>query len=136
MSGLPSLSPEWVAEHRAAGMTAPQMRECMLELRRGYAEGIAQAAVETRQRCKAILKSPEAKGREDMALTLAFETDMTAEAAIGTLAAMPRAVDTSRLNRLDRAIAASGGSPNVGSEFLPEEMGESAAAVAARITSY
>lgn len=129
---LPSLSPEWVAEHRAKGMTAPQMRECMLELRRGY----AQAFTDYRQRCKAIVKSPEAKGREDMALTLALETDLTAEAAIGTLAAMPRAVDTSRLNRLDRAIAASGGSPNVGSEFLPEETGESAAAVAKRITSY
>ena len=83
------------------------------------------------------MKSPEAKGREDMALHLALETDMTADAAIGTLAAIPRAVDTSRLNRLGLAIAASGGSPNVGSEFdAPGEACESADAVAKRITSY
>jgi hypothetical protein len=130
---LPSLPPEWVAHHRANGMTPSQMAECLAEFRRGHVE----ACAEVRARAKTILTSENAKGREDMALHLALETDLTAEAAVGTLAAIPRAVDTSRLNRLGRAIAASGGSPNVGSEFdAPGESAESAAAVAKRITSY
>lgn len=129
MSKLPSLSPEWVARHR--GMTGAQMAECLAEFRRGYAE----AVTDIRGRCKAILTSPEAKGREEMAQHLAFDTDITTQDALGALAKMPRRVEAPKgRNRLGAAIAACGGSPNVGSEF--DAPGESVVAIADRIANY
>lgn len=44
-----------------------------------------------RARIAAILNSPEANGREQLARTIAFETDMNAEAAAKLLAASPKA---------------------------------------------
>ena len=51
----------------------------------------AQAAQKAQERIKAVLSLPEAKGREDLAKELAFETDLTPEAAAKILAAAPQA---------------------------------------------
>lgn len=57
----------------------------------GYAEGLLLGAQEERARAKAILESPEAKGREKAARHLYFETEMSAEQAIGALRTMASA---------------------------------------------
>lgn len=138
-SSTVSMPPAMVAELVAQGATPEQMRAAWAEYKAGYEEGAKEARAASRQRCKAILDHPEAKDRRALALHLTFDTELDADSAARVLAASPKeaaAATGARLNRLDRAIAASGGSPNVGSEFLPEETGESAAAVAKRITSY
>jgi hypothetical protein len=56
----------------------------------GLAEGKQIGATEERQRCAAILLSPEARGRESVARHFAFNTGMTAEEAIGALATVPK----------------------------------------------
>ncbi|MBR0871192.1 hypothetical protein JQ633_12545 [Bradyrhizobium tropiciagri] len=59
----------------------------------------ADATVAERGRAKAILVHADAKGREDLAAHLAFDTDMTAEAATAMLGKAPKGGDvkTSRL---------------------------------------
>jgi len=47
-------------------------------------------AVNERERMRAILSAPEAQGREQMARTLALETDLDAAAAIKVLASSPK----------------------------------------------
>ena len=59
----------------------------------GHAEGVAEGRKAERQRVAAILRSAEAEGRFAQALTLATETDLTAEAARQLLAASPREQD-------------------------------------------
>lgn len=53
------------------------------------AEARAQGQRDFRERCAAILKSPAARGRYRQAVTLVFDTDMTAEAAVKMLADRP-----------------------------------------------
>ena len=50
----------------------------------------AEAIKEERARVKAIIEHPESQGREGLAKTLAFETDMAVEAASKLLAASPK----------------------------------------------
>lgn len=57
----------------------------------------ADATVAANTRAKAILGHAEAAGREAMAQHLAFETDMSAEAAGAMLAKAPKAVPASRM---------------------------------------
>lgn len=59
----------------------------------------ADANKATNVRAKAILDHADAKGREDLARHLAFETDMSAEGAVAMLGKAPKAVEgkTSRL---------------------------------------
>ena len=64
-----------------------------------------------RARVSAILALPEAKGREDLARTIALETDSTAEAAAKLLAAAPKAAAVT--NPLAAAMA-NVANPNVG----------------------
>ena len=54
----------------------------------------ATASADTKQRIKAIMGSDAAKDRADLAEHLAFETDMTAEAAIAALEKAPSAKQT------------------------------------------
>lgn len=51
----------------------------------------SEAASEAKARIKAIVTNAEAQGREDLADHLAYETDMTAEAAVAMLAKAPKA---------------------------------------------
>ncbi|WP_108459187.1 head maturation protease, ClpP-related [Devosia naphthalenivorans] len=51
---------------------------------------LAKATADTKARIKAIMTSAEANGREDQAEHLAYETDMTAEAAVAILAKAPK----------------------------------------------
>ena len=48
------------------------------------------AAEDPKARIAAILKSPEAEGREDLAQSFAFDSDMTSAEAIKHLAAAPK----------------------------------------------
>lgn len=59
----------------------------------------ADAIAATKIRAKAILDHADAKGREDLARHLAFETDMSAEGAVAMLGKAPKAAEvvTSRL---------------------------------------
>jgi ClpP class serine protease len=68
-----------------------------------------------KDRCKAILSHEEAKGREDLAQHLAFETDIPAEAAVAALAKAPKAQaqPAAQANRFEAAMARVG-NPNVG----------------------
>ncbi len=63
------------------------------------------AAADERQRIGAIVNAPEAEGRTDLARHLAFETDMSAEAAVSVLKASPMASVASNENSLDAAMA-------------------------------
>ena len=56
----------------------------------GLAEGHKAGMVVERQRIAGILNSDEAKGREAAAASLALSSDITAEAAIATLATLPK----------------------------------------------
>ncbi len=76
----------------------------------------ASPAADERARIAAIVASPEAKGREQIANHLAFETDLSAERALAALKASPiglaplpknpidRGADADRLAALDAAI--------------------------------
>ncbi|MBX5015944.1 head maturation protease, ClpP-related [Rhizobium lentis] len=55
------------------------------------AAGIAQATADAKNRIKAIMTSAEAKGRESLAEHFAFETEMSAEAAVAALGKAPTA---------------------------------------------
>jgi len=65
----------------------------------------------TRARCKAILDSEEAKGREAQARTLAFDTDLTPEQAISVLKTGTKATVA---GGVFAAAMAAGGNPKVG----------------------
>lgn len=55
-----------------------------------FAEGERLGEIEQRERCAAILSSPEARGRESTAKRLAFESDLDAATVIGVLATVPK----------------------------------------------
>lgn len=74
-------------------------------------------ASDERARIKAITGSDEAKGRETLAEHLAFNTEMSADAAKSVLAAAPKAAapDASSTNPFETAMATTG-NPNVGAD--------------------
>src|SRR4051794_28382945 len=55
----------------------------------GVKEGVQAGGEAERARCKGILGAKEAKGRDDLAAHLAFDTAMTVEAAVAVLAKSP-----------------------------------------------
>ena len=57
----------------------------------------AEATTAAHTRAKAILGHAEAKGREELALSLAFDSDMSAENAAAMLAKAPKAAPASRM---------------------------------------
>lgn len=130
-----SLPREWVEAHHKA-MSGPQMRACLEEYRRGHAEGAAAARAEVRARMKAILAHPDAKGRGQMAQALAFDTDLSVDQAGALLRASPEEAPPRPLNRLDAAIRANGGTPNVGTDCMEFIETASADAVAKRIVRH
>lgn len=58
---------------------------------KALADATAKAQADTKARIKAIVTSEEATGREALASHFAYETDMTAEAAVAALKAAPQA---------------------------------------------
>lgn len=61
------------------------------DLATARAEGVTEGSKATATRISAILKSPEAEGKTASAMQMAFETEMTAEQAIGLLKTIPAA---------------------------------------------
>lgn len=121
----------------AAVYTEQQMTSAKAErFEAGKREGAKESATAERARVKAILTGDNAKGREEMAQHLAFDTDLGADQANALLGKSPKAepTPTKPAGRLDKAIAANGGSPNVGSEAGDD--GETAEAIAKRIAAY
>lgn len=73
------------------------------------------SAADERARIKAITGSDEAKGREQLAEHLAFNTEMSADAAKSVLAAAPKAAaPAATTNPFEAAMAT--GNPNVGAD--------------------
>jgi hypothetical protein len=71
----------------------------------------AEATTTANTRAKAILDHDEAKGREGMARHLAFDTEMSAEAAVATMKAAPKG-STSRLGNVpDHNLSADDANP-------------------------
>lgn len=85
-----------------------------------------------RTRCKAILDSEEAKGREAQARTLAFDTDLTPEQAIAALKTGAKAATAA--GGVFAAAMNAGGNPKVGDGGGNEDETDDQAAK--RIVSY
>jgi hypothetical protein len=65
------------------------------------AEGEKSGATIAQARIKSILTAKDAKGREELANHLAFNTAMSAEDAVATLAAAPKPQAAAPVSRLD-----------------------------------
>lgn len=96
-----------------------------------------------KDRCKTILASDEAKGRSELANFLAFETDITAEAAIQALAKSPKPVEAKAPEPIVKqshfeAVMASTRNPDVGPDggVAKSEAEEAAAMAKAAIELY
>lgn len=74
---------------------------------------VADAVAEDRKRTQAIMDSDEAKGRQEAAMALATESDMSADAAIALLGKMPTA--DKGPSKLDAAMAGTD-QPGIGAE--------------------
>ncbi|UMY19126.1 S49 family peptidase [Methylobacterium organophilum] len=83
-------------EEQDEEMITPEAHEAAVAAARADGEktgreaGKADGVTSERARCKAILGSDQAKGREDLASHLAFDTDMAAEGAAAVLAKAPK----------------------------------------------
>lgn len=66
----------------------------------GKVEGAKEGAAAERTRIKAIVTSEKAKGREQLAQSLAFNTNLSAEEAVTVLGAAPQTAKGSRLDGL------------------------------------
>jgi hypothetical protein len=64
------------------------------------AEGMKEGASAERARVKAIVTAPEARGRDALAHSLAFDTDLVPEAAVNVMKAAPEA----KASRLDGMV--------------------------------
>lgn len=64
---------------------------------------------DAKERVKAILQSKEAEGRRDLAEHLAFDTDMTADAAVALLTRAPLPNAAPAMSYTERRIAAANG---------------------------
>ena len=116
--------------HEQSRYTEAQMTAAKAErYEAGRRDGRHQAITAERTRLKSILTSEHAQGRTEMAQQLAFDTDLSADQAAPLMARTPQTIR----DRLSAAIAAAGGSPNVGADPIPSE---SADAYAKRIASY
>jgi signal peptide peptidase SppA len=82
------------------------------------------AEMAAKTRVSAILGHAEAKGREDLAKHLAFDTDMTAEAAAAVLKASPKGSSL--------AARMAGTNPNVGNDGDPPKPAEASSVISFR----
>lgn len=91
----------------------------------GVAQGAAEATTAERARCKAILESEHASGREALARYFAFDTAFSAEEAVAALSKSPKA--ESKTSRLDGLVP----SPSVAAEDAPKADSRAAGLAAA-----
>lgn len=87
----------------------------------------ADAMSAAKGRAKAILGHADAKGREDLAQHLAFESDMTADAAIAVLSKSPKAAPQSRLANVP--------DPEISADAPPAAPGEGLSAAVDRLVA-
>lgn len=81
----------------------------------------ADARTAEKARTKGIMGSAEAKGREELASHIAFDTDMTVEQAEALMKVSPKTVATvATANPLVDAMNATGGGPRVGADGVAE----------------
>lgn len=102
-------------------------------------EATAKATAESKARIKAITESDEGKQRPALANRLAFDTDMTAEAAVALMAPLPKEVQaavTATTNTLHARMQTEAPNPVVGAAAQPDEGGEDAEAIGKRIAGY
>lgn len=101
----------------------------MPDCEEGEGETPAQARAAERARCAAIFAAPAAAQNTALAAHLAFETDLTAEQAIGALALGGKA-GSGLASRMAHAP-----NPSLGTGGTPKPHADSADALAAQITS-
>ncbi len=77
--------------------------------------GVTEGRTAERARAKAILTAPDAKGREAMAMHLAFSSDMAADAAIDLLKVSPVQTSNAGGSRLDQLMQ----DPKVAANVVP-----------------
>jgi hypothetical protein len=87
----------------AAGEVGPEMvgmpkKDYEANLASANAAGRADGAKTATARIKSIISAPEAKGRESLAHSIAFDTELNQEQAIAMLKAAPEAQKVSRLD--------------------------------------
>jgi len=109
------------AEGHAAGLAAGKTE--------GKAEGVKEGTTAERTRISAILGSDEAKGRTSMAQHLAFETEMTADAAKALLAKAPAEAKAEAANPLAAAMSQVK-NPDVGADTNADNQSDDAKATA------
>ena len=101
-----------------------------------FESGKKEATTAERSRVKAIITSENAKGREELAQHLAFDTALDADQAVALLGKSPKVAaeaPAAPKSKLDAAIKANGGTPDVGTDA--GEASESVDAVAKRIAA-
>jgi signal peptide peptidase SppA len=119
-----------------AAVTEAQMTAAKAsQFEAGKKSGVAEATTAERARVKAIVTAEQAKGREEMAAHLAFDTDLSAEQATALLAKSPKVATEAPApkGKLDAAIRTNGGTPDVGTDA--GDPAESVDAVAKRIAA-
>lgn len=122
------------AAHETAMREAEARHQTALATAQAESEAKAKGAADAaKTRAKAILGSEEAKGREALAHSLAFDEDVPAERAIALLKAAPKAT-AAPANRFDQAMN-SAGNPQVGDGGGADALADDPAALAKNIVS-
>jgi signal peptide peptidase SppA len=107
----------------------------------GKTEGQKAGASAERERVKAIMTSEEAKGRDELANHLAFDTSMSAEEAVKLLAKSPKAEapkkqEEAKKSPLEEQMSKNENKPNLKSDDSGNGEDEGVADVATRIAGY
>lgn len=109
----------------------------MVAAKASHSEAVRRdATTAERARVKAIMTSENAKGREELAQHLAFDTALDADQAVALLGKSPKVAaeaPAAPKSKLDAAIKTNGGTPDVGTDA--GEASESVDAVAKRIAA-
>lgn len=98
------------------------------------ATGITEGRTAERARIKAIVTAPEAKGREAMAMHLAFSSDMASDAAIDLLKVSPVQAPAAGGSRLDQLMQ----DPKVTANVVPPQdpVDQASAGLAAAVDQF
>ena len=130
--------PEPAASAASPGQTEESMTEKTTaapsaeDLAKATSEATKKATADATKRIQAIMTSDKAKGREDLAAHLAYETDMSAEAAVALLekapvgAAAPPPAESEEAQEQRRTTATSGLAAPGGQPAKPSAMADAA----------
>jgi capsid assembly protease len=116
------------AAAQAAAAAASTAAQTAATAQAATATAAAEARTAERARVSGIMGCEEAKGREGLANHFAMHTDMSVDDAKKALAAAPAATAKATANPLEKAMNATGGGPNVGTEGGPAADGAPSAA--------